>query len=302
MKIVPKHRRPRVGPTERLGRLGPWHLVRLAAAGNLCRVFQARPADGPNDRPACYAVKVLLEPWQLDQAAVEMLRREALVGRKVSHPHLISILSAHVTEPPYYVVMPWLGGSTLADTIGRFRSGGSPPALPLALWLIRQVAQALAALHQHGWMHADVKPGNIIISPEGHATLLDLGFARMPAESGSLVDRCVAGTMQYVAPEMITSALRPDIRSDIYSLGVTLFELLTGRLPFAGSELAQLAEQHRQVEPPDVRALVPQLPSDVGRLVHRMLAKEPLRRPQTPAELIERLAALEIATFDQRQG
>ncbi|MEX2559438.1 MAG: serine/threonine protein kinase, partial [Pirellulales bacterium] len=89
---------------------------------------------------------------------------------------------------------------------------------------------------------------------------------------------------------------------DIYSLGVTLFELLTGRLPFAGSELAQLAEQHRQVEPPDVRALVPQLPSDVGRLVHRMLAKEPLRRPQTPVELIERLAALEIATFDQRQG
>lgn len=278
------------------GRVGPWQLVRQVAEGNLCRVYQARPADGPLDRSAGYAVKVLLERWQDDTAAIELLRREAIVGRQVSHRHLISVLAAHVGGPPYFVVMPWLAGSTLADLL----AAGRRPPLPVALWLARQTAEALGALHVAGWMHGDVKPSNIFVSPSGHATLLDLGFVRRPEETGCVVDRCVAGTFHYIAPEMITSALRPDIRSDLYSLGVTLYELLTGRLPFVGRSLAELAEQHRQSEPPEIRSLAPRLPLDVARLVHQLLAKEPLRRPQTPAELVVRLTVLEIATFAER--
>ena len=255
-----------------------------------------RPADGPLDRSAGYAVKVLLERWQDDTAAIELLRREAIVGRQVSHRHLISVLAAHVGGPPYFVVMPWLAGSTLADLL----AAGRRPPLPVALWLARQTAEALGALHVAGWMHGDVKPSNIFVSPSGHATLLDLGFVRRPEETGCVVDRCVAGTFHYIAPEMITSALRPDIRSDLYSLGVTLYELLTGRLPFVGRSLAELAEQHRQSEPPEIRSLAPRLPLDVARLVHQLLAKEPLRRPQTPAELVVRLTVLEIATFAER--
>lgn len=251
---------------------------------------------GPAEHPADYAVKTLLEQWQNDSAAIETLRREAIVGRKVSHPHLIPILAAHVGAPPYFVVMPWLTGATLAE---KLRSGWRP-SLPVALWLARQVAEALAALHAAGWMHADVKSSNVFVSPEGHVTLLDLGFARRTDETGSAVDRCVVGTMGYIAPEMITSALRTDIRNDLYSLGVTLFELLAGRLPFTGQSLAELAEQHRQCQPPRLRALAPHLPRGVTRLVHQMLAKEPLRRPQTPGEVVERLVALEIETFGMR--
>ncbi|HUY35413.1 MAG TPA: serine/threonine-protein kinase [Pirellulales bacterium] len=279
-----------------LERLGPWQLVRRVAEGKLCRVYQARPAEGPSDRAAAYAVKVLLEHWRDDTAAIELLRREAIVGRQVSHPCLISILAAHVGGAPYFVVMPWLAGSTLADSL----AGGRRPALPVALWIVRQTAEALGALHSAGWMHGDFKPSNILVSPSGHATLLDLGFARRPDETGSVVDRCVAGTFHYIAPEMVTSALRPDIRSDLYSLGVTLYELLSGRLPFAGRSPAELAQQHRQSEPPAIRSLAPWLPLAVARLVHELLAKEPLRRPQTPAELVERLTVLEIATFAER--
>jgi serine/threonine protein kinase len=288
---------PRVPVPSPPCRVGGWELVDRAGEGSLTEVYRARPV-GPADRPAAYAVKMLRPEWRQAPQAVAIMRREARVGREVAHPHLVAVLSASVDRPPHYVVMPWLAGRTLA----RLQAERGPLDLPKVLWIARQVGEALDALHQAGWMHADVKPGNIFVSPEGHVTLLDLGFARRRDEIGSVVDRCVVGTCNYIAPEMITSALRPDIRSDVYSLGVVLFELLAGRLPFTGSNLAELATQHKQARPPDLCRLAPQLPRPVVRLVNEMLAKEPLRRPQTPAELIDRLVELEIETFGQRAG
>lgn len=276
-------------------RLGAWELLEAVGQGRLCQVYRARPTSDPK-RAAAYAVKILADEWNDDAAAIEVMRREAIVGRRLSHPHLIPILAAHVGAAPYFVVMPWLEGAPLSRLISADRR----PTLPAALWIVRQVAEALDALHAGGWMHADVNPSNIMLSPRGHATLVDLGFARQPAEPTSLADRCVAGTMQYIAPEMITSALRPDIRSDIYSLGATLYELLCGRPPFLAQDLAELTQQHRQQEPPALANLVPDVPAKVLALVHSMLAKQPLRRPQTLRELIDRLVPLEIETFSLR--
>jgi serine/threonine-protein kinase len=250
----------------------------------------------PADRPAGYAVKILADRWADRPAAIEVMRREAVVGRNISHPHLVSVLSAHVGAAPYFLVMPLLEGASLAQRLAT----GERPSVPAALWFGRQTAEAMRALHEGGWMHADVKPSNLFISPDGHATLLDLGFARQPADTTSIVDRCVTGTMHYIAPEMLTSALRPDIRSDIYSLGATLYEALAGRPPFQAPSLEQLADLHRQAEPRPLRLLNPIVPANVARFVHQMLAKEPLRRPRTPAEVVERLVALEIETFDMR--
>lgn len=277
-------------------RVGQWELVCLAAEGSLARVYRSRPAGTPADRPAPYALKMLRPEWQEDPRAVRLLQREALVGRSISHPHLVSILQANLCRPPRFVAMPWLDGATLQAQL----DAGRRAEVPVALWIARQVAEALEALHAAGWMHGDVKPGNVFLSPEGHVTLLDLGFARSKDETGSAVDRLLTGTCNYMAPELITSALRADIRSDIYSLGVVLFEVLAGRLPFTGDSLAELAEQHRQSRPPNLRRLAPHLPNGVVRLVHEMLAKEPLRRPQTPRELIDRLVPLEVATFSER--
>jgi len=277
-------------------RVGRWEAVQLAAGGTLARVYRARPAGAADHRAAAYALKMLRPQWQDDPRAIRVLAREALVGRSISHPHVIPILDAHLGKAPRLVVMPWLDGATLREHL----AAGEQFDLPEALWLARQVAEGLDALDQAGWMHGDIKPSNIFISPEGHVTLLDLGFARRAGETGSAVDRCVSGTCNYLAPEWITSTLRADMRSDLYSLGVVLFELLSGRLPFAGKDLAEVATQHRQAMPPDLRRLVPHLARDVTELVRRMLAKDPLRRPQTPRELIDRLAALEIAAFSER--
>ncbi len=277
-------------------RLGSWELVRRVGAGGLAEIYQARPVGSPAGQPA-YALKRLRPEWQERPEAVALLRREATVGRRVSHPHLVPILAASTARPPYYLVMPWLAGPTLADRLAACESF----ELPAILWIARQVGEALEALWSAGWMHGDVKPGNIHLSPQGHVTLLDLGFARRPQETGSAVDRCLLGTVGYLAPETIVSTLRSDIRSDICSLGVVLFEMLAGRLPYAGQTLAELAAQHRQDRAPELRRLVPHLPAGVVRLVREMLCKEPLRRPQTPRELIDRLWGLEISTFSERR-
>ncbi len=286
-------RRPE--PPGPLCRLGEWELADLAGEGSLTRVYRARPAGSPHDLPAAYAVKVLRRQWQEDCQAIGLLHREALVGRQITHPHLVAVLAAGLKERPHFVVTPWLTGGTLAQ-----RLAARPVDLPVALWTARQVAEALDALHGAGWTHGDVKPSNVFLSPEGHVTLLDLGFARRRDETGSAVDRPVMGTCHYIAPETITSAFGADIRSDIYSLGVVLYEVLAGRLPFEGPSLAEVAVQHKQSRPPNLRRLAPHLPASVTSLVSRMLAKEPLRRPQTPAEVAERLVALEIETFTER--
>jgi len=286
----------RAAASWQLAELGGWKLEKLVSEGPLARTYRARPAGSSPDRPANYVVKLLRRRWWDDPHAVGLFRREALVGQTVAHRHLISVLAAAASGPPYYVVMPWLEGVTLAK---RLRE---QPAvdLPVALWIARQVAEALDALDTAGWTHGDVKPGNIHVAPNGHVTLLDLGFARRRDQTGSAADRCVMGTCRYIAPEAIISALAVDIRSDIYSLGAVLFEVLSGRPPFEADGLAELAIAHKQARPPELRRLVPHLPSGVSRLVAQMLAKQPLRRPQTPRELIDVLTALEIATFTER--
>ena len=273
-----------------------WELLERVAEGTYSCVYRSRPADRCSPTPAAYAIKVLREPWCDREEIVEFLRCEARVACEVRNPHLISVLAASTVNKPYYVVSPWLEGQTLSQIVGTSRRLD----LPAALWIARQTAEALHALESAGWMHGDVKPENMIVSPEGHATLIDLGFARTLGEGGSVVDRPVMGTYHYIAPELITSRLAADIRSDIYSLGVVLYQLLSRRLPFQGTTLAELAEQHRNWRPPELRKLVPSLPGSLTRLVREMLSKNPWRRPRHAVEVVERLTKLEIASFSER--
>jgi serine/threonine-protein kinase len=285
---------PAAADRQLVGRIGPWQLVRLINESELARVYLARPADAAAESAAAYVVKVLRKEWWRDPHAIEMQRRAAWVGRKVSHPHLLPVLSAGVEQPPFYTVSPKLEGRSLASILQQQRR----IPLAVALWIGRQVAEALDALHTTARMiHSDVKPANIVVAPDGHATLVDLGFVHTPGESRHWSSRPVYGTLNYLAPEALTSSLAASPQSDVYSLGVTLYEVIAGGLPFTGRDAEQLLRQHREAKPPCVRVRQPETPKAVASLIHRMLAKDPLRRPESAAHVAEELVRLEIESF-----
>ena len=276
--------------------LGNWQLERLVSTGPLTCVYFARPLGCPPSWPADYVVKVLNQEHATDPVAVNAMRREAEVGRHSSHSNLVPILEACIDAERPHIVMPRLDGAPLSAAIEQV----GKLAVSQALWISRQVAQALKHLHANGWIHADVKPANIMVSEQGHATLIDLGSALRPDESIFAWQRPVVGTLQYVAPEMLVSATQTTPATDVYSLGISLFEMLTGRLPFDASQPAELVESQLRQTPPDVLKLRPDLPAEVGRLLRRMLAKVPMRRPQSADEVIDELTNLEIETLSSR--
>ncbi len=289
--------RPRATTGDATARVvGPWQLCELVGEGEFTRVYSARLAQLSNVA-AGHAIKLLRGDRADASAGLALLQREARAASAVAYPHLVAVLAAQLSTEPAYLVMPLLAGATLGERLVR----GQRYSLPAALSIARQVASALGALAEQGYRHGDVKPTNVMLSPSGHATLIDLGFACHRDEVPSLDTRCWLGTPQYAAPERFTSRLRVDSSSDIYSLGVLLFRLFAGRLPFSAVEIGELAAQHQFAAPPDLRALRPDLPHEVAALVRRTLAKDPLRRP-APPELVDELVRWEIACFSDRAG
>lgn len=272
---------------------GPWQHVEALHESDVTVVFRVRPQAGGE---AAYVLKRLQPHWQDDPRAVALLEREAAAGRAVNHRNLVPVLDAQLRGEPRYVVTPLLQGQTLESLLS------VRPRLSIAetLWFGRQIAEALGALDAAGWMHGDVKPSNIMVSPQGHATLIDLGFARRQGEDRSEADRPVPGTPWYLAPEMFLSRLRPDIRSDLYSLGAVMYRMLTGQSPFEGNSVASVLEQQLRSRPRPLGELNAQVPDEVAALVHRLLAKDSLRRPSSPVELVRQLVALELVYFESR--
>jgi serine/threonine-protein kinase len=277
------------GPQQRVG---AWQLDSWLGEGRWTRVYRARAHNECGN--ADYAVKLLKPECARDPLAIGLLQREAQVARELSHPNLLSILASHVDGPPFFLVSPYLEGATLQQTI----RGQGRLSTPHALWIARQVSEGLRAMHAAGWLHGDIKPENIYVTRNGHATVCDLGLARHEHQTSSS-DRALAGTPAYLAPEALSSHLELSPASDVFSLGVTLFEALTGQLPFPHEDPLELAEALLTHPAPNPRRLAADLPVSVTRLLRRMLAKTPLRRPNVE-ELIPWLVDLEIETFDDR--
>ena len=200
--------------------------LRVIQFGKRVTVYSARACD--TDFPC--AVKVLRPDWDDQPVAVKLLQREARAAFSVNHPHLVRIFEAHVMTPPYFLVMEYLAGESLRRRMRRdYRLDSAT-----SIWVVRQMAEALAALHRKNFIHGDIKPENIRLVDTGNALLLDLGFAHRPGENAALIEKgYVLGTVNYLAPELCGDEPRDDTRADIFSLGVTLFEMLTGQLPYA---------------------------------------------------------------------
>lgn len=279
----------------RTGECAAWRLSRILGNGRWTRIYQARPKSLPADGPADYALKVLRSEYEQQPVARAALQRESLVARQVTHPHLAPVLSAHLQATPYHLVLPYLEGATLRAALTS--TGGERGLRPSnAIWIVRQIAEGLCALHAADWLHGDLKPENILLSPQGHATLLDLGLARRLGSEECRSWETLQGTPTYIAPEAFRTQGELSAASDLYSLGVVLFEALTGRQPWNTRSAAEVAAAHLRQTPLDVRALAPHVPLELARLVRQLLAKDPLRRPSAE-ELISRLVELEIETL-----
>ncbi|MCE9526509.1 MAG: serine/threonine protein kinase, partial [Planctomycetales bacterium] len=197
-----------------------------------------------------------------------------------------------------FIVMPRIHGCTLRTLLEHRRREygcliGATKFLSQSVWIARQIAAALSALHSAGWLHGDVKPANVLVGGNGHATLIDLGLARKLGSRECQGGEVLAGTLAYVAPESFLPAATLRGESDVYSLGVLLYELLTGQPLFDETDPTLLALRHLRETPADVRAAALDVPPPLAVLVMRMLAKEPLRRP-TAGEVMRQLARIEI--------
>lgn len=282
----------RAGPMQSLPRIPGFELIRCMGGGPLTMVFAAE--ELATDTPC--AVKLLRPQWENDSTAVKLLQREARAGLMVRHPHLIRIREAHVTQPPYYLVMDMLAGESLRRRLRRdYRLD-----VPTALWITRQTAEALTALHRAGFIHGDVKPDNVRLVSEASAMLIDLGFTHRPGENATFFrEGCVLGTLDYLAPELCAEEPNEDQASDMFSLGVVLFEMLTGKLPFPQGSLQQTFRRHHCDPPADIRQLAVPLPPTLVGLIEKLLARSPRERPRA-ASVVHQLISLEIATLGRR--
>jgi eukaryotic-like serine/threonine-protein kinase len=286
---------------------GRYRLDAKIGAGGMSTVYRA--FDTVLERQV--AIKLLHREIAADEDQLERFRREARAVAQLNHPHVVGVIDAGEATPPDepmfgepvgmpYIVFEYVEGETLKDRIRRQRRLPVPEAVAYAI----EIARALQAAHDRRIVHRDVKPQNVLIDEEGTAKVTDFGIARSLTEEGLTADGRVLGTTDYVSPEQ---ALGRDVgpQSDLYSLGVVLYEMLTGDVPFHGENQVAVAMKHVREELPDVQLRRPEVSSALAAVVDRATAKDLDRRYRTDAELIrdlEDVLAIETARSGEATG
>jgi beta-lactam-binding protein with PASTA domain/predicted Ser/Thr protein kinase len=259
---------------------GRYRIIRKLGAGGMADVYLAEDQElGRN-----VAIKILNDRHAADDSFIERFRREAKNAAGLSHPNIVSIYDRGEAEGTYYIAMEYLEGRSLKELI----VSRGPAPIKVSIDYARQILAALAAAHRRGIVHRDIKPHNVLVNPEGRLKVTDFGIARSGASQMTEVGSII-GTAQYLSPEQARGA-PVDQTSDLYSVGVVLYEMLTGQVPFTGDTPLEIAMKHLSEVPKPPSELRPEVPHDLDLIVLRALAKDPAERYQSAEEMDADLA------------
>ncbi|MBS1884198.1 MAG: serine/threonine protein kinase, partial [Actinobacteria bacterium] len=265
---------------------GRYRLEAKLGSGGMSTVYLAR--DTTLDRPV--AVKVMHREMSEQADQLERFRQEARAVAKLSHPNVVSVIDAGEDGGYPYIVFEYVEGETLKARINRVGALDVQEALAYAI----EIARGLTVAHARKMVHRDIKPQNVLIDAEGRAKLTDFGISRQLERDGLTATGRVLGTTDYVSPEQAMGH-GVDQRSDLYSLGVLLYEMLTGQVPYHADSQVGVAMKHVNEEMPDVQQRRPELSAAAALVVERATAKDPNQRYQDIGEMIDDLStALEV--------
>lgn len=262
---------------------GRYEIIKYIGGGGMSRVYHAH--DIILDRDV--AIKVLNYDFSNEEELKRRFMREAQSATSLTHPHIVDIFDVGEDEELHYLVMEYIDGQTLKEYI----VSNGPQTPEQALPIMRQLVSAISNAHYNGIVHRDIKPQNILMDNEGNVKITDFGIAMALSATAHTKTNSVLGTVHYLSPEQARGGMATK-KSDIYSVGIVFYELLTGKLPFSGESAVSIALKHLQEETPSIRAQFPHIPQSVENVILKATAKDSAARYRSADEMLDDLSTV----------